>query len=142
MKFAVAPRMWRVVVFWALFQAGLVAAAFGLSRGRGLRLRGESPRESLMILGIGSGTMLVVFALCGWAYYRRLCALRERGVVVEGKVVQGRQPSIYWVKYSYGGAEYEPRVGMMVDFDSSVSETLKRAVSEKVPVRGACAVDL
>ena len=42
---------------------------------------------------------------------------------------------IYWVQYSYDGVEYKLRVGMVVDFDSSVRKTLERAVSEKCPVR-------
>jgi hypothetical protein len=124
--FAVKPRLWRVVAFWALFQVALVPAALQ---------GGSSLGESLLFLGLGTAVLLVVFTLGGWAYYRSLCALRERGVIVEAKVIPGRGETIFWVKYAYEGTEYEPRVGMVVDFDSSVRQALERAVKEKRPVR-------
>src|SRR5262249_19013442 len=118
-NFAVAPRLWRLAAFWAMFQVILLVVAFG---------RGGSLQKALSFLGIASGILFAACALGGVIYYRSLCRLRERGVVVEGEVVPGHHSSIYWVRYSYGGVEHKPRVGMVVDFDMSVRKTLQRAV--------------
>jgi hypothetical protein len=77
----------------------------------------------------------LVFVFCGVLYYHRLCKLRDRGQIVDAQVIPGRGETIFWIKYSYAGKEYERRVGMVVDFDRSVRETLKRAVTEKAQVR-------
>jgi hypothetical protein len=122
--FAVAPRMGRLVAFWLLFQVMLIPAAF----------RRTDPLEPFELLAIGSGFLLLVFGVGGWRYYRSLCRLRDHGVVVSGKVIPGTGRSIFWVHYSYQGKQYEPRVGMAVDFDRSLRETLERAVKDDLPV--------
>jgi hypothetical protein len=120
--FAVAPRMKRLLAFWATFQ---VVAVFALLRNL------NSLGSGVAVVAIGN----LVFLIGSFLYYRRMCRLHDDGVVVEAKVIAGRGETIFWVKYPYKGTEYEPRVGLVVDFDSSVRDTLKRAVTEKVPVK-------
>lgn len=125
-NFAVAPRLRVVVVMWAICQIALLVHYF------------KDPGSwqfRLSFLGIGSGLVFTAWALVGALYYRSLCRLRERGVVIDGEV-EGHSRRSYSVRYLYRDVEYH-RDGWVDYFDMSVWRTFPREFWDKrrVPVR-------